>query len=260
MKPGQKLWTREELILAINLYSKLPFGKFHKNNPEVIRLAELIERTPSSVGFKLGNLASFDPMLQARGIKGASNASKLDRIIWDEFYGNIDSVAFESELARAKLEHRSVENILEDDPELNEILSKTGEERERLVKVRVNQAFFRKMVLSAYEDTCCITGLKNADFLVAGHIIRWADDEKNRMNPHNGIAINALHDKAFEKGLITITPDYTIKVSSELKKKGATEKEEELFIQYDGKQIHEPKKFWPEPDFLRSHYEHRFRA
>jgi putative restriction endonuclease len=221
-------------------------------------LAELIGRTPSSVGFKLGNLASFDPMLQARGIKGASNASKLDREIWDEFYGNIDTVAFESELARAKLEHRSIENILQDEPELDEILSKTGEERERLVKVRVNQAFFRKMVLSAYDDTCCITGLQQPQFLVAGHILRWADDEKNRMNPHNGIAINALHDKAFENGLITITPDYIIKVSSELKKKGASEQMEELFIQYDGKPMHEPKKFWPNPEFLRLHNQ-RFR-
>jgi putative restriction endonuclease len=258
MKQGQKLWTREELILAVNLYSKLPFGKFHKNSLEVIKLAELIGRTPSSVGFKLGNLASFDPMLQARGIKGASNASKLDRTIWDEFYGNIESLAFESELKRAQLEHRSVEKILEDEPELDEILTKKGEERERLVKVRVNQAFFRKMVLSAYEDTCCITGLQRPEFLVAGHIMRWADDEKNRMNPHNGIAINALHDKAFEKGLLTITPDYIIKVSSELKKKGATEQVEELFIQYDGKPIYEPKKFWPEAEFLKHHNETRF--
>jgi len=259
LKPGQRLWTREELILAINLYSKLPFGKFHKNNAEVKKLAALIDRTPSSVGLKLGNLASFDPMLQARGIKGASNASKLDRAMWDEFYGNIETVAFESELLRAKRELRTIDSILEDEPDLNEILSVTGKEREQLVKVRVNQSFFRKMVLAAYDDTCCITGLQQPGFLVAGHILRWADDEKNRMNPHNGIAINALHDKAFETGLITITPDYIIRVSSELKKKGASEKMEELFIQYDGKAMHEPKKFWPNPEFLQHHNQTRFR-
>jgi putative restriction endonuclease len=219
----------------------------------------MIGRGVGGVAWKLVNLASLDPSLQARGIKGASNASKLDREIWNEFYGNIESVAFESELARAKLEHRSIEKVLEEDPELDEILAKTGEERERLVKVRVNQSFFRKMVLSAYDDTCCITGLQSADFLVAGHILRWADDEKNRMNPHNGIAINALHDKAFEKGLITITPDYIIKVSSELKKKGAAEKVEELFIQYDGKSMVEPKKFWPDEKFLLHHNTERFR-
>lgn len=253
MKKGQKLWTRKELILAINLYSKLPFGKFHKSNPEVKKLAELIGRTPSSVGFKLGNLASFDPTLQARGIKGASNASKLDRKIWDEFYGNIESVAFESELLRAKMELRTADSILENEPELDEILSKEGKEREAIVKVRVNQNFFRQMVLAAYDKTCCATGLQQEEFLVAGHIKRWADDKQNRMNPHNGIAINALHDKAFEKGYITITPDYLIKVSPQLKKKGASEKVEELFLQYDGKPMHEPKKFWPEPEFLEHH-------
>lgn len=253
MKAGQKLWTREELILAINLYSKLPFGKFHKSNSEVIALANLIARTPSSVGLKLGNLASFDPMLQARGVKGASNASKLDREIWDEFYGNIETVAFESELLRAKKELRNLGDILIIEPELDNILSKQGIERERLVKVRVNQAFFREMVLAAYDGTCCITGLNEPKLLVAGHIRRWSADEKNRMNPHNGIAINALHDKAFEVGLITITPDYLIKVSPKLKKKSATERVEELFLQYEGKGIYEPKKFWPDVEFLAEH-------
>ena len=70
MKEGQKLWTREELILAINLYCKLPFGRLHRNNPAVIHLASLIGRTPSSVAYKLVNFASLDPSLQARGIKG----------------------------------------------------------------------------------------------------------------------------------------------------------------------------------------------
>lgn len=259
MKAGQRLWTRHEVILAINLYSKLPFGKFHKNNPEVIRLAELIGRTPSSVGFKLGNLASFDPTLQARGIKGASNASKLDREIWDEFYGNLETMAYESELALASIEKRSINDVLKSEPDINEILSKTGKEREQLVKVRVNQSFFRQMVMAAYEDTCCITGLKRPELLVAGHIMPWSVDQKNRLNPHNGIAINPLHDKAFEVGLITITPEYIIKVSSELKSKDSSERMDELFFQYDGKPIVEPKKFWPDPEFLRTHNESRFR-
>lgn len=258
MKAGQTLWTREELILAINLYSKLPFGKFHKTSKEVIALAGLIGRTPSSVGLKLGNLASFDPMLQARGIKGASNASKLDRQIWDEFYGNIESVAFESELLRANKEFRNLDDILHKEPDIDKILSRTGREREQLVKVRVNQAFFREMVLSAYDNTCCITGLNIPELLVAGHIKRWSQDETNRMNPHNGIAINALHDKAFEIGLLTITTDFSIRVSGVLKKGKQANVTEELFLQYDGKRIHEPKKFWPDPEFLDYHNKNVF--
>ena len=86
MKAGQKLWTREELILAINLYCKLPFGKLDARNIEVKNLASLIGRTDNSVALKLVNFASLDPSLKARGIKGASNASKLDAIIWNEFF------------------------------------------------------------------------------------------------------------------------------------------------------------------------------
>lgn len=257
MKKGQRKWTREELILAINLYSKLPFGKFHKSNPEVQKLAAIIGRTPSSVGFKLGNLASFDSALQARGVKGASNASKLDQEIWDEFYGNIESLAFESELLRASKEFGSSDGVLKDEPDLHEILSKEGKERDAMVKMRVNQKFFRQMVLAAYDNTCCITGLQEPALLVAGHIKRWADDRTNRMNPHNGIAINALHDKAFEIGYITITPEYMIKVSPRLKKK-ASAHVQELFGRFDGVAMHKPKKFWPEPDFLRFHNEHVF--
>lgn len=213
MKEGQKLWTREELILAINLYCKLPFGKLHRLNPEVIHLANLIGRTSSSIAYKLVNFASLDPSLKARGIKGASNASKLDAEIWNEFFNNWDVLPFESEKLLANFENTSVE-------QLNHIsefeLPKEGKMREQIVKVRVNQSFFRSSILASYNNTCCITGIQQPEFLIAGHIKPWSIDERNRLNPQNGIAINALHDKAFETGLMTITPDFKIKISPTL--------------------------------------------
>jgi putative restriction endonuclease len=214
MKEGQKLWTRDELILAINLYCKTPFGKIHRNNPKVIELASLIGRTPNSVSFKLVNFASFDPSLKARGIKGASNASKLDLEIWNEFYNDWDRLPFESEKLLAKYANSTIEQVSEIEIE---DLPKEGKVRTQLVKVRVNQNFFRAMVMASYNNKCCITGLSAKELLVAGHIRPWGIDEKNRMNPQNGLAINALHDKAFETGLITILPNYKIKVSSILK-------------------------------------------
>lgn len=87
MKKGQKLWTKDELILAINLYCKLPFGRLHKNTAEIIELANLLDRSNNAIAYKLVNFASLDPSLQKRGIKGASNTSKLDKEVWDEFYG-----------------------------------------------------------------------------------------------------------------------------------------------------------------------------
>lgn len=256
MKEGQKLWTREELILAINLYCKTPFGKLYSRNPDVINLAKLIGRTSNSVAYKLVNFASLDPTLKARGIKGASNASKLDKQIWDEFFNNWDVLPYESELLLANFQQISLE-------QLNNItqieLPKEGKTREQLVKVRVNQSFFRSAILASYNNTCCITGIQQTDFLIAGHIKPWSIDEKNRLNPCNGIAINALHDKAFETGLLTITPDFKIKISSLLFKEKNKPNIEDYFLKYDNKGIILPSRFLPNIDFLEYHNKVRFK-
>ncbi|GLB53003.1 endonuclease [Neptunitalea chrysea] len=255
MKKGQRLWTREELILAINLYCKLPFGKIHKGNSEIIQLASLIGRTPSSVSLKLGNFASLDPSLKARDIKGVSNSSKLDKEIWNEFYNNWEELPFESERLLANYSGTTIE-------ELNQIditQLPVGKNRERIVKTRVNQSFFRSSILASYDFTCCITGISQPELLIAGHIMPWSKDEVNRMNPRNGIAINALHDKAFEDGLITITPDYKVKVSPKLRKsKKDKEALEKYFFRYEDKEIILPKRFLPDKQFLIYHNQYRF--
>ena len=63
-------WTREELLVVLNLYEKLRFGQFHSRQPVVVEVAEKMQRTPGSLAMKLSNLASLDPKLQARGIVG----------------------------------------------------------------------------------------------------------------------------------------------------------------------------------------------
>ncbi|ALI98947.1 HNH endonuclease [Rufibacter tibetensis] len=255
MKQGQSLWTREELILAINLYCKLPFGKLHRNNPEVIQLAHLIRRTSNSVAFKLVNFASLDPSLQERGIKGAQNTSKLDKEVWDQFNQNWDDLPYESEKIKAKYDHSTVEKINQID---ESELPKEGKVREQIVKVRVNQAFFRRTVLAAYNSTCCITGIQIPALLIAGHIRPWGIDENNRLNPRNGLAINALHDKAFEAGLLTVTPDYIVKISSSLKEKGIANVKQDYFLKYDNEKIILPSKFLPDRSLLEYHNSERF--
>ncbi len=258
MKPGQSLWTREELILAINLYCKLPFGKMHKTNAAIVALAELIGRTPSSVALKLGNFASFDPTLKARGIKGASNASKLDKAIWDEFYNNWDEALLQSEEMLAQKQRSTIEKI--NNIELNQ-LPKDGKEKERLIKTRVNQSLFRKIVLATYNNQCCITGLSQPELLIASHIVPWSKNESIRLNPMNGLCLNSLHDKAFDAGLIAIRPDdYTLILSDTLKqKKMISPAMESNFIVFENKKIILPDKFLPEPEYLDYHYQHIFR-
>lgn len=93
----RKKWSRDEEILAFNLYCKIPFAQCVKTNPKVIEVAKLIGRTPSAVAMKLGNFGAFDPELKARGVIGLTNTSALDRQIWEEFSKDWDGLAFESE-------------------------------------------------------------------------------------------------------------------------------------------------------------------
>src|SRR5687768_9257802 len=94
---SKNVWTREELLLAFNLYCKIPFGQYDQKTQEIIDLAVIIGRSPSAVAMKLSNFASLDPYHQSRGIKGLTNVSKGDKEIWDEFHGNWNTVALESE-------------------------------------------------------------------------------------------------------------------------------------------------------------------
>ena len=250
MKKGQKLWTINELALTLNLYSKLEFGKMHSRNPAVIDLGRLINRTPGSVAFKLVNFASLDPVLKKRGITGAKNTGSLDRQIWDEFKNNWDTKFEESEQALIKLKHTSLDKLYNID--VSDI-NVAGKEKVRLIKTRVNQYRFRQMVLANYNNTCCITGLQQPQLLIASHITEWSKFENNRLNPMNGLCLNALHDKAFDNLLITISAEnYKIIISTELKKL-KTQSTQKYFLQYEGKEIILPKKFIPGNDFLKIH-------
>ncbi|WP_299455971.1 HNH endonuclease [uncultured Microscilla sp.] len=255
MKKGQKLWTREELILTLCLYYKLPFGKMHAKNAEVMHLAKVLNRTPGSIAFKLVNFASLDPDLQKRGVKGATNVSKLDRTIWAEFYQKWDSLVLQEE--QISQSHLMIES---DQPDEHLINSKTvGEDTEVIRKQRVNQHFFRKSILASYDNTCCITGIQQPQLLVAGHIKPWALDKQNRLNPHNGILLNSLHDKAFETGLITINTDYYIQVATEIRQ-SKDKKLTSFFLPYHNQPIILPKKYLPHQEFLAYHHNERFKG
>src|ERR1035438_713356 len=137
---AQNNWTREEHILAFNLYCRIPFGTIHIRNPKIRELANLIGRSVGSVSRKLANFSRLDPFLQQRGIKGLEHGAKAEEEIWKEFAANPEALAFESERLLAKRLGASVEEISKiktDD------LPASGKERAAIVRVRVNQSFFR---------------------------------------------------------------------------------------------------------------------
>ncbi|MCW7507029.1 HNH endonuclease [Leptospira levettii] len=248
-------WTREETIIAFNVYCKIPFNRSSKSNPIIIKYAKIIGRSPSALNMKIGNFGRLDPNLRERGIVGLGNGSKLDEIIWNEFNENWESLAYESELLIAKYQNRTIEENF--DEGLDSI--PLGKEKEVMIKSRINQAFFRSSVLSSYDLKCCITGLSVPELLVASHIVPWSRDEKNRLNPRNGLCLNSLHDSAFDKGFITITPDFKIKISNSLNDYINDKAYLDMFKQYENQTINLPEKFLPSKEFLDFHFDQIFR-
>jgi putative restriction endonuclease len=248
--PKHKDWTREEHILAFNLYCKIPFGRRHSRAPEIIDLAKIIGRNPNSVAMKLNNFSRLDPELQARGIKGMTHGAKGEIEVWLQFDENPEALAFESERLLAQVTGRKLEEIAEID---ERELPKEGLERERMVRVRVNQHFFRSTVLSAYDYKCCVTGLAVPELLVASHIIPWAIDPKLRMNPRNGLCLNALHDRAFDRGLMFIGEDLTVRFRQKIIRCEKKSPGLDWLLSYEGKSICLPRKFKPDATFLAAH-------
>jgi putative restriction endonuclease len=250
-------WSREELILAFNLYFKIPFGKIDHRNPDVIGLAKILGRTPSSVSWKLANFASLDPTLKARNIAGASHTSKLDVEVWNEFNSNWENLAFESEKLLADKIQEPLEAIagveIED-------LPRAGKEREAIIKIRVNQSFFRRAVVAAYDAKCCITGLDIPELLNASHIVPWSVDIPNRVNPRNGLCLNTIHDRAFDRGLLTITSDFKVRISQLISRDGIDGAAQDFLFRYDGLEIAMPTRFVPSESFLNYHSQNVFRG
>ena len=250
-----KNWTREQTIVAFNVYCKIPFKNSSKTHPMIIKYANIIGRSPSALNMKVGNFGRLDPELQKRGITGLANGSKLDEVIWDEFHGNWDDLAYESEKLISQFQNKTIietnEIDLTDFPE--------GKDVERLVKTRVNQNFFRSSVLSSYYQKCCITGINISEFLVASHIIPWRVNKDERMNPRNGLCLNSIHDQAFDKGFLTITSDYEIRISDAIFEHKKNESISDFFLKYNKQKISLPDKFLPSQEFLKYHSDNIFR-
>lgn len=248
-------WTREETIVAFNVYCKIPFKSSSKTNPIIIKYANIIGRSPSALNMKVGNFGRLDPELKKQGIVGLAHGSKLEEDVWNEFNGNWEKLAFESELLISKYLNKPIEEV--SNIQTEDI--REGIERETVIKQRVNQSFFRSTVLSSYYNQCCITGLAIPDFLVASHIIPWSKNTEHRLNPRNGLCLNSIHDRAFDRGFITITPDFTVKISNALLDFEKEKAVQDFFLKYDKQKISLPDKFLPSRDFLDFHFENIFK-
>ncbi len=248
-------WTREQTLVAFRLYCTTPFGKLSSGNPEIVRLSRLLGRTPGAVGMKACNFASLDPLHRERGVVGLSNRSKVEERIWDDFEADSASVAEEAE--------RAYETLLDADaPEPAADRGPPSGETEtvRVVKARRVQRFFRSAVLNSYGHRCALTGLGVPALLNASHIVPWAARETTRADPRNGLCLNALHDRAFDRGLLAFGGDLRAVVSPAVANHPNLGNLAPALRGVAGKPLRTPDTFAPDRRFLAFHRERVFQA
>ena len=239
--------------MAFRLYCRTPFGKLHQHNPDIIRLSRVLRRTPSAVGMKACNFASLDPTQRARNIAALGNTSRGDRELWQAFRENPEAVAADAEAAYAKLAGQ-------DAPPLEAELDVPGGPTEvmRTVRTRRVQSFFRAAVLASYENRCALSDIAVPDLLNASHIIPWKVDTGRRADPRNGIALNALYDRAFDRGLIGFDEQLRVIVSPRLREGEVPALQQLALLDIEGQKLRLPCRFLPDAAALAYHRDNIF--
>ncbi len=207
-------------------------------------------RSPNSVAMKLNNLTSLDPAERARGVKGLEGASALDRSTWEEFMRGGDVVAEAEALWQARVEGAAAGTQAPSVAPAPRVTEAEGWRR-----VRLGQDFFRRVVLENFNGRCALTGLATPELLVASHVVPWADDETRRVDPGNGIALNRLHDAAFDRHLITFDEDLRLVVGRRVRDEVTRGELAAAFLAYEGTPLAAPVRHALSEPLLAKHRE-----
>jgi putative restriction endonuclease len=127
-----------------------------------------------------------------------------------------------------------------------------------LIKPRLGQSSFRVMVTDAYKRRCAITGENTLVVLEAAHIVPYAGEGTHDVS--NGLLLRADFHKLFDVGLVSVTPEYKIKVSPKIRETWFNGK---VYYRLDYQPlsiIPESVRHKPDRDRLEWHYKNRFQA
>ncbi|GAB3380764.1 HNH endonuclease [Lysobacter fragariae] len=130
--------------------------------------------------------------------------------------------------------------------------------REFIAKSRLGQGSFRTLVIDAYGRRCAITGENTLPVLEAAHIQPYAESGPHQVS--NGLLLRSDFHKLFDAGLVTVEPDYRVRVSGKIRDRYFNGK---AYYRLDGQQLAslpENAGDQPDPGFLGWHNNHRFVA
>ena len=289
-RPRGPKWSYDETLAAFGLYMMLDQRQRNdKNSPHIAQLAVGLNRTAGSVYMKLMNLRAHDPNERARGVSGLAHSGKLEIQIWQEYqeqsdkllilalkgYVNfIEKVPLPTQNSRTRQTMHSSstlqKSLVEETTSLlidasrpltvsgqqQTTMAPLGSEHETTALSRVNQSYFRNALVANYHDTCCLTGINIDPLLIVSHIKPWkASTGFEKTNAANGLLLNAFHDKAFDRGYMTIDDDYRVHISARVPH---TDINDYWLYQFEGRYITLPSSNLPSHEFIEYHQKHVF--
>ena len=242
-------WTEDEIIVACYIY----LSRDRITVRDTRFLAGLFDRTEKSVGAKIYNIRRFDDEVVRSGGSFWSHGSHLDEVVWNKFQEDPETM---STRAMAIMNGMGAdEDVIRDSYSSSGTVSidiGPGMERYVTVKERMNQGSFRRVVLRCSDYRCCVTGIRDTTLLVASHIKPWSEcGPGEKTDIHNAFCLNSLHDRLFDRGLMTVDRDLRILYAPSLARSMDAEVYESMIARFDSVKVTDSNT--PSEDYLRHH-------
>jgi putative restriction endonuclease len=118
------------------------------------------------------------------------------------------------EIARSRADLAAFNAVVADPNQTDRHLDRDASDKRRMVLAEVarqlRDASFRERVLTAYSRQCAMCGVQ-LKVLDAAHILPAAKSSNDSTS--NGLALCALHHRAFDRALLTVRPDYRLAIN-----------------------------------------------
>lgn len=244
-------WTELEDIACLYLYLSKGRRQIDDSDPDLVKLAEALSRTPGAVSFKSANFRFIDPYSKGKGFE---HGSKMDAKVWTAYSDDIERAKeiFDLFIQSPDPSSEVIDTEQRIDSKNYDIPDSYGR-----AAVRTSQFKIRANALSIYGESCSLCHIDLPMLLVASHVVPWKADQKIRADPRNVILLCAMHDKMFDRGIISIDENYRVIGSTKLNEYPIAERHVK---QLEGKKmgIKGGGEMLPKQDYLEYHRKHVF--
>ena len=233
-------WTMGEDLVACHIYAT----KDKKKKLVLMKQAlKMLDRSPGALRNKIGNIQ----YVATNDQKGRENTSRVDYEAWD-YYCTMS----ESDIRILE------ESLLSDYPEIKSFFRKTedaptsGYDVIAECKSRRGQSELRQKCLELAGNKCMVTGISCPTLLIASHIKPWRHcTSSEKTDVHNVLCLSPLYDALFDRHLMTVYPDMTIRFSPKLREFMGEQEYQNFIERYTKISINENNK--PDEKYLRIH-------